>query len=90
MLIEKQRMTGLSLLLLHPPGIPLASNPDIWLEQALEIPSAETVELDSLQATMLYYEIYRIIGDWRPAPSGLIRTAGDVCLLKGDLDCSLL
>lgn len=71
-------MTGLSQLLMHPPSTPLNFNPDTWLEQALQTPSLGAVDLDGLQAMMLYYEAYRFIGDWRPAPEGLVRTAGEV------------
>ena len=70
-------MAGLSQLLLHPPLTPLTFNPDIWLEMALQTPlENDTVDLDGLQAVMLYYEAYRAIGDWRPASVGLVRTAG--------------
>ncbi|KAI5480856.1 (transport protein particle) complex protein Trs85 [Pseudohyphozyma bogoriensis] len=71
------RMAGLSLLLNHPPGTPLTFNPDVYLEQALQTPPLGGFDLDGLQSMMLYYEAYRIIGDWRPAPVGLIRTAGE-------------
>lgn len=74
-------MAGLSQLLMHTPATPLTFNPDIWLEQALQTPlslNAGGVDLDGLQAMMLYYETYRAIGDWRPAPAGLVRTAGEV------------
>lgn len=63
---------------MHPPSTPLNFNPDTWLEQALQTPSLGAVDLDGLQAMMLYYEAYRFIGDWRPAPEGLVRTAGEV------------
>lgn len=70
-------MAGLSQLLLHPPLTPLTFNPDIWLEMALQTPmETDAVDLDGLQAMMLYYEAYRAIGDWRPASVGLVRTAG--------------
>ncbi|KAL8283651.1 hypothetical protein RQP46_005446 [Phenoliferia psychrophenolica] len=70
------RMAGLSALLLHPPSTPLTFNPDTSLEQALLIPPSGGVDLDGLKAMMLYYEAYRLIGDWRAAPIGLVRTAG--------------
>lgn len=71
-------MAGLSMLLLHPPSTPLNFNPDTALEQALLTPPTVGVDLDGLKAMMLYYEAYRIIGDWRAAPMGLVRTAGEV------------
>lgn len=72
-------MTGLAHLLLHPLSTPLTFNPDVWLEQALQTPSVGGgVDLDGLKSMMLYYEAYRTIGDWRPAPAGLVRTAGEV------------
>lgn len=75
--VYDQRMAGLSQLLLHPPQTPLTFNPDIWLEMALQTPlETDAVDLDGLQAMMLYYEAYRAIGDWRPASVGLVRTAG--------------
>lgn len=75
-----QRMAGLSLLRLHPSNTPLTFDPDIYLEQATQTPlhSSRTVDLDGLRMMMLYYETYKVIKDWRPAPSGLVRTAGDV------------
>ncbi|KAK4704695.1 trafficking protein particle complex subunit 8, partial [Phenoliferia sp. Uapishka_3] len=71
------RMAGLSNLLLHPPSTPLTFNPDIALEQALQTPPSFGFDLDGLKSMMLYYEAYRIIGDWRAAPVGLVRTAGE-------------
>lgn len=75
-------MAGLSQLMLHPLNTPLTFNPDFWLELALQSPLAPgatgVVDLDGLQATMLYYEAYQAIGDFRPAVEGLVRTAGDV------------
>ena len=76
--VFKQRMAGLSALLQHPPSTPLTFNPDSALEQALLIPSSIGIDLDGLKAMMLYYEAYRLIGDWRAAPVGLVRTAGVV------------
>lgn len=73
-------MAGLSQLLLHPPRTPLSFNPDVWLEQASLVPTSESVDLDALRMMMIYYEVYRVIQDWRPAPTGLVRTAGEVSI----------
>lgn len=83
MFLRSQRMAGLSQLLSHPPGTPLTFNPDAWLELAQQTPlgiAGGPVDLDGLQAMMFYYEAYRAIGDWRAAPVGLVRTAGEVYL----------
>ncbi|KAM0755961.1 hypothetical protein T439DRAFT_376232 [Meredithblackwellia eburnea MCA 4105] len=72
------RMAGLSHLLNHA-SAPLLHNPDLALEQANQVPlpPSGTVDLDALKATLLYYEAYRAVGDWRAAPSGLVRAAGE-------------
>ncbi|ORY80223.1 ER-golgi trafficking TRAPP I complex 85 kDa subunit-domain-containing protein [Leucosporidium creatinivorum] len=78
------RMAGLSHLLLHPPATPLPFNPDVYLSQATQTPwhlsgaQAGVVDLDGLKAVMLYYEAYRVVGDWRAAPEGLVRGAGEI------------
>lgn len=77
-LFMNQRMAGLSLLMLHPPNSPLTFNPDNALESALQVPPSSGIDFDGLKAMMLYYEVYRSIGDWRAAPAGLVRTAGEV------------
>lgn len=79
-----QRMQGLSLLLAHPAGQPLSFNPDTYLSTASSSPlalanaQAGVVDLDGLKMMMMYYESYRVIGDWRAASVGLERTAGEV------------
>lgn len=80
-------MTGLAQLYLHPPATPLAFNPDIWLEQALQTPAtgrADVVDFDGLKMMMLYYQAYQAIGDYRPAPRGLVRSAGEVSTAPTD------
>ncbi|KAM0793278.1 hypothetical protein ACM66B_000739 [Microbotryomycetes sp. NB124-2] len=73
------RMVGLAQMLALPPDSRLTFNPDQWLELAAQSPvsGAAGIDLDGIQAQMLYYEAYRAIGDWRFAPTGLLRTAGD-------------
>lgn len=82
-----QRMTGLSLLLSHPHSTPLPFNPDTYLEAASATPLAQSgvVDLDGLRGMMRYYEVYRAMGEWRVAPMGLVRTAGEVspCAASG-------
>ena len=79
-----QRMQGLSLLLAHPAGQSLPFNPDTYLSSASSSPlalanaQAGVVDLDGLKMMMMYYETYRVIGDWRAASMGLERTAGEV------------
>ncbi|SCZ90825.1 BZ3500_MvSof-1268-A1-R1_Chr1-3g02288 [Microbotryum saponariae] len=70
------RMMGLCLLLSHPTGQALTFNPDQYLEMA-GASSSTTVDLDGLKAMMFYYEVYLAIPDLRPAPTGLVRTAGE-------------
>ncbi|KAK4054931.1 hypothetical protein OIV83_000855 [Microbotryomycetes sp. JL201] len=73
------RMVGLAQMLGLPSESRLTFNPDQWLELAAQSPlsNAAGVDLDGIQAQMLYYEVYRALDDWRYAPSGLLRTAGD-------------
>lgn len=79
-------MAGLAQLLQLTPGAGLTSNPDEWLLLAMQTPLAAragaSVDFDALQATMLYYEAYRALGDWRAAPIGLERAAGEVSALR--------
>lgn len=70
-------MAGLSQLMLQPPLMPLSFNPDTYLEQASEVPATDSIDLDCVRMMMIYYEAYRVIQDWRPAPIGLVRTSGD-------------
>lgn len=74
-------MAGLSQLLQLTPGAGLSSNPDDWLALAMQTPiglqPGAPIDMDALQAVMLYYEAYIALGDWRAAPAGLVRTAGE-------------
>lgn len=74
-------MAGLSQLLQLSPGAGLSSNPDEWLALATQTPiglqPGAPIDMDSLQAVMLYYEAYAALGDWRAAPAGLVRAAGE-------------
>ncbi|GAA5861311.1 hypothetical protein JCM1840_005328 [Sporobolomyces johnsonii] len=73
------RMAGLSHLLAHPPEHPVPASPDAYLLAALQtpLPSASSIDLDGLRATMLYYEAYLSLGDCRFAPGMLVRAAGE-------------
>lgn len=52
---------------------------DSYLVQACaEYQSRSTVQLNSLRATLLYYEAYRALDHYRSAPYALIRAAGEV------------
>lgn len=81
-------MTGLSnlLLSLYPvsAAFSLATRPDVdfFLEQAYAAHTAPTQStfalLDDIKATLLYYEVYKLLADTRNAPTALCRTASDV------------
>ncbi|KAK4058005.1 hypothetical protein OIO90_000744 [Microbotryomycetes sp. JL221] len=73
------RMCGLSQMLALTQDTAINFNPDQWLELASQTPTAASVnvDLDGIQAMMLYYEVYRAHNDWRFAPNGLVRTAGE-------------
>lgn len=83
-----KRMAGLSHLLLAPPSQPFTFNPDLYLQSATQTPwhlsgaQAGVVDLDGLKAVMMYYEAYRTVGDWRAAPEGLVRGAGEVSFMS--------
>lgn len=86
-------MYGLSLLLSNPyflpstpPRLPSApfttlQHTDIssWLEQAVMTyyGSGQGIQLDALRATVLYYESWKMIGEWRGVGAALVRAAGD-------------
>lgn len=71
-------MAGISQLLTHTTATPIPYNPDQWLQLAQQTSMTPSADLDGLRATMLYYEAYRLIEDWRWAPQGLLRCAGEV------------
>lgn len=70
-------MFGLSIIM----TTPLRSRVDVdpFLEQAvLTYQSRGTLQLDAMRSTLLYYEGYRTIGDWRSVGVTLLRAAGEV------------
>lgn len=52
-----------------------------WLEQAVMAyqgrAAANQIQLDALRITILYYEAWRAIGEWRGVGPALVRAAGD-------------
>lgn len=86
-------MYGLSTLLSHgyfsptaPPGNPAPhttlQHTDIssWLEQAVVSYNSRgpgQIQLDSLRATVLYYEAWKVLGEWRGVGAALVRAAGE-------------
>jgi hypothetical protein len=86
-------MYGLGVLLSHgyflptaPPGSPILhttlQHTDIssWLEQAVLAYNSRgsgQVQLDSLRATVLYYEAWKVLGEWRGVGNALVRAAGE-------------
>ena len=72
-----QEMFGLSIIMTTPPRTRLDVDP--FLEQAvLTYSSRGTAQLDAMRSTLLYYEGYRTIGEWRSVGPALLRAAGDV------------
>lgn len=72
-----KEMFGLTLLLQSGPRPALDLDP--FLEQAVLTYSARgALQLDAMRTTLLYYEGYRAIGDYRGAVVALLRAAGDV------------
>lgn len=83
---DLQEMYGLSLLMQSSPRMGLDLDP--FLEQAVSTYSARGVlQLDSLRSTLLYYEGYRLAGDYHGAIIALLRAAGDVSLPLGVVCC---
>lgn len=74
-------MFGLSIIMTTPPRTRLDVDP--FLEQAvLTYQSRGTLQLDAMRSTLLYYEGYRTIGEWRSVGPALLRAAGEVSLLN--------
>lgn len=53
-----------------------------WLEQAVlayqgRVPATQ-IQLDALRITILYYEAWKTIGEWRGVGAALVKAAGDV------------
>ena len=52
-----------------------------WLEQAVLAyqgrAPANQIQLDALRVTILYYEAWKMIGEWRGVSGALVRAAGD-------------
>jgi hypothetical protein len=72
-------MFGLSIIMTTPPRSRVDVDP--FLEQAvLTYQSRGTLQLDAMRSTLLYYEGYRTIGDWRSVGVTLLRAAGEVSL----------
>lgn len=85
-------MYGLSLLLSHPYFLPTSpprqlpssafttlQHTDIasWLEQAVTAYYSAGVQLDAMRATLLYYEAWKMVGEWRGVGAALVRAAGE-------------
>ena len=68
-----------------PPSSPFTTlqHTDIssWLEQAVLTyqgrASANQIQLDALRITVLYYEAWKTIGEWRGTGTALVRSAGE-------------
>ena len=70
-------MFGLSVIMTTPPRTRIDVDP--FLEQAvLTYQSRGTLQLDAMRSTLLYYEGYRTIGEWRSVGPALLRAAGEV------------
>jgi hypothetical protein len=86
-------MYGLSTLLSHtfflPSSPPSHATPHTtlqhteiasWLEQAVAAYNARgagNIQLDALRATVLYYEAWKALGEWRSVGAALVRAAGE-------------
>jgi len=77
LVFASQEMFGLSIIMTTPPRTRLDVDP--FLEQAvLTYQSRGTLQLDAMRSTLLYYEGYRTIGEWRSVGTALLRAAGEV------------
>lgn len=50
-----------------------------WLEQAVSAyyTPGQGIQLDAMRATLLYYEAWKMVGEWRGVGAALVRAAGE-------------